>query len=151
MGIPVTSAVPLLNEHENTSEIYYANIPLRFADDIVLISDNTPEMNQLLNELNEAGKAIGLEMNMKKTQMMANQWCDDGEVQLDGITLKKVDSYVYLGREVNMTNELKGEIGRRRKAAWAAMDTIRETASQLKDTNLRAHLFHSTADGESMV
>ncbi|EPB75890.1 hypothetical protein ANCCEY_04995 [Ancylostoma ceylanicum] len=33
---------------------------LRFADDIVLISDNTPEMNQLLNELNEAGKAIGL-------------------------------------------------------------------------------------------
>ncbi|EYB99960.1 hypothetical protein Y032_0119g870 [Ancylostoma ceylanicum] len=39
---------------------------LRFADDIVLISDNTPEMNQLLNELNEAGEAIGLEMNMKK-------------------------------------------------------------------------------------
>ncbi|EPB74002.1 hypothetical protein ANCCEY_06888 [Ancylostoma ceylanicum] len=72
---------------------------LRFADDIVLISDNRLEMNQLLNELNEAGKAIGLEMNMKKTQMMANQWCDDGEVQLDGITLKKVDSYVYLGRE----------------------------------------------------
>ncbi|EPB79261.1 hypothetical protein ANCCEY_01684 [Ancylostoma ceylanicum] len=56
-------------------------------------------MNQLLNELNEAGKAIGLEMNIKKTQMMAHQWCDDGEVQLDGITLKKVDSYVYLGRE----------------------------------------------------
>ncbi|EPB71004.1 hypothetical protein ANCCEY_09909 [Ancylostoma ceylanicum] len=45
---------------------------LRFADDIVLISDNTLEVNQLLNELNEAGKAIGLEMNMK-TQMMANQ------------------------------------------------------------------------------
>ncbi|EPB70434.1 hypothetical protein ANCCEY_10474 [Ancylostoma ceylanicum] len=73
---------------------------LRFADDIVLISHNTPEMNQLLNELNEAGKAIGLEMNLKKTQMMANQWCDDREVQLDGITLKKVDSYVYLGREM---------------------------------------------------
>ncbi|EPB66492.1 hypothetical protein ANCCEY_14417 [Ancylostoma ceylanicum] len=71
----------------------------RFVDDIVLISDNTPEMNQLLNELNEAGKAMGLEMNTKKTQMMANQWCDDREVQLDGITLEEVDSYVYLGRE----------------------------------------------------
>ncbi|EYC27868.1 hypothetical protein Y032_0008g226 [Ancylostoma ceylanicum] len=74
-------------------------------------------MNQLLNELNEAVKAIELEMNIEETQVMANQWFDDGAVQLDGITLKKVDSYVYLGREVNMTNELKGEIGRRRKAA----------------------------------
>ncbi|KAL6742195.1 hypothetical protein Aduo_015369 [Ancylostoma duodenale] len=46
---------------------------LRFAGDVVLIGNNTSEMNQLLNELNEVSKTIGLEMNMKKTEMMANQ------------------------------------------------------------------------------
>ncbi|KAL6730717.1 hypothetical protein Aduo_001667 [Ancylostoma duodenale] len=100
-------------------------------------------MNQLLSELNEVSKSIGLEMNMKKTQMMANQWCDNGIVQLDGITLRRVDSYVYLGREVT-TNDLTGEIGRRRKAAWAAMDMIRERTSQIRVSKLRVHLFDST-------
>ncbi|EYB91984.1 hypothetical protein Y032_0199g1651 [Ancylostoma ceylanicum] len=97
---------------------------LRFADGIVLISKNTKEMNQLINELNEVGKSIGMEINMKKTQTMANQWSDNGTIQLDGIPLQKVDSFVYLGREINMKNDLTTEIARRRKAAWAAMDTI---------------------------
>ncbi|KAK6022564.1 hypothetical protein OSTOST_11736, partial [Ostertagia ostertagi] len=43
---------------------------LRFADDIVLISNNTIEMEEMVNELNVEGLKIGLEMNMSKTQMM---------------------------------------------------------------------------------
>ncbi|EYC01478.1 hypothetical protein Y032_0107g3826 [Ancylostoma ceylanicum] len=100
-------------------------------------------MIQLINELNEVGKSIGLEIKMKKTQTMANQWSDNGTIQLDGIPLQKVDSLVYLGREINM-NDLTTEIGRRRKAAWAAMDTVRDITSQIKDTNRRAHIFDST-------
>ncbi|EPB66637.1 hypothetical protein ANCCEY_14274 [Ancylostoma ceylanicum] len=117
---------------------------LRFADDIVLISKNTKEMNQLINELNVVGKSIGLEINMKKTQTMANQWSDNLTIQLDGIPLQKVDSFVYLGREISMMNDLITEIGRRRKAAWAVMDTIQEITSQIKDTFRRAHIFDST-------
>ncbi|EYC30868.1 hypothetical protein Y032_0004g1820 [Ancylostoma ceylanicum] len=117
---------------------------LRFADDILLISKNTKEMNQLINELNEVGKSIGLKTNTKKTQTMANQWSDNGTIHLDGIPLQKVDSFVYLRREINMMNDLIVEIGRRRKAAWAAMDTIREITSQIKDMNRRAHIFDST-------
>ncbi|EPB68693.1 patched family protein [Ancylostoma ceylanicum] len=87
---------------------------------------------------------VGLKISMKKkTQTMANQWNDNGTTQLDGILLQKVDSFVYLGREINMMNDLTTEIGRRRKAAWAAMDTIREITSQIKDTNRRAHIFDS--------
>ncbi|EYB86343.1 hypothetical protein Y032_0281g1264 [Ancylostoma ceylanicum] len=60
---------------------------------------------------------------MKKTQTMANQWSDNGTIQLDGIPLQKVDSFVYLGREINMKNDLTTGIARRRKAAWAALDS----------------------------
>ncbi|PIO59400.1 hypothetical protein TELCIR_19139 [Teladorsagia circumcincta] len=45
---------------------------LRFADDIVLISNSTIEMEEMVNELNVGGLKIGLEMNMSKTQVMVN-------------------------------------------------------------------------------
>ncbi|KAK6035531.1 hypothetical protein COOONC_26964 [Cooperia oncophora] len=78
---------------------------LRFADDIVLISDNTVEMEEMVNELDMIGQKIGLEMNMSKTKMMVNHWCDAGTVKLAGVALERVDSYVYLGRELNMLNK----------------------------------------------
>ncbi|WKY01332.1 hypothetical protein Q1695_015382 [Nippostrongylus brasiliensis] len=45
---------------------------LRFADDIVLISNSTAEAEEMLSELNMAGRKIGLDMNMSKTQFMVN-------------------------------------------------------------------------------
>ncbi|KAL6735810.1 hypothetical protein ANCDUO_07428 [Ancylostoma duodenale] len=39
---------------------------LLFADDIVLVANNTTEMEAMINELNVAGMEIGLEMNMPK-------------------------------------------------------------------------------------
>ncbi|KAK6735277.1 hypothetical protein RB195_018456 [Necator americanus] len=56
---------------------------LRFADDIVLFSSSTNEAETMLNELNEAGKRIGLRINRKKTQFMKNAYCEDGGVQLE--------------------------------------------------------------------
>ena len=56
---------------------------LRFADDIVLFSNSTNEAETMLNELNEAGKRIGLRINRKKTQFMKNAYCEDGGVQLE--------------------------------------------------------------------
>ncbi|KIH66767.1 hypothetical protein ANCDUO_02906 [Ancylostoma duodenale] len=56
---------------------------LRFTDNVVLIGNNTAEMDQLLNELNEVGKVIGPETTMKETQMMAKQRWDNRTAQLD--------------------------------------------------------------------
>ncbi|KAK6030126.1 hypothetical protein OSTOST_03747, partial [Ostertagia ostertagi] len=33
-------------------------------------------MEEMVNELNLEGLKIGLEMNMSKTQVMVNQWCN---------------------------------------------------------------------------
>ena len=75
---------------------------LRFADDIVLFSRNTNEAATMLNELNEAGKKIGLRINRKKTQFMKNPWCEGDEVKLDGSLITETTSYMYLGRSMNM-------------------------------------------------
>lgn len=41
-------------------------------------------------------------MNMSKTTVMVNQCCATGTVNLLGATLRQVDSYVYLGRELDV-------------------------------------------------
>ncbi|EYB94618.1 hypothetical protein Y032_0169g215 [Ancylostoma ceylanicum] len=117
---------------------------LRFADDIVLFSRSTEEAQAMLNELNEVGKKIGLRMNRTKTKFMKNAFCDGERIELEGTQIAETMSYVYLGRSLNMENDLKEELGRRRRAAWAAFGPLREATDQLTDHELRAHLFDST-------
>ncbi|KAK6750004.1 hypothetical protein RB195_002166 [Necator americanus] len=52
---------------------------LHFTDDIVLFSSTTSEAETMLNELNEAGKRIGLRINRKKAQFMKNAYYEDRE------------------------------------------------------------------------
>ncbi|KAK6752024.1 hypothetical protein RB195_003444 [Necator americanus] len=114
---------------------------LRFADDIVLFSSSTNEAEALLNELNEAGKKMGLRVNRKKRQFMKKAYCKDGGVQIEGSQIVETSSYVYFGRStMNMENDLKEELNRRMRIAWATFTAVRE----LTDQDLRAHLFHST-------
>ena len=117
---------------------------LRFADDIVLFSRNTTEAETMLNELNEAGKKIGLRINRKKTQFMKNPWCEGDEVKLGGSLITETTSYVYLGRSMNMENSMKEELCRRRRAAWAVFEPLKEATDHLLDPVIRAHLFDST-------
>ncbi|KAK6736381.1 hypothetical protein RB195_019205 [Necator americanus] len=95
----------------------------------------------MLNELNEVGKRKGLRINRKKTQFMKNAYCEDGGVQLEGSQIVETSSYVYLGRSMNMENDLKEELSGRMRAAWAA---VREATDQLTDQDLRTHLIDST-------
>ncbi|EYC07574.1 hypothetical protein Y032_0069g294 [Ancylostoma ceylanicum] len=53
-------------------------------------------------------------------------------------------SYVYLGRSLNMENDLKEELSRRRRAARVAFEPLREATDQLTDHELRDHLSDST-------
>ncbi|KAK6749845.1 hypothetical protein RB195_002082 [Necator americanus] len=57
---------------------------------------------------------------------MKNAYCEDGGVQLEGSQIVETSSYVYLGRSMNMENDLKEELNRRMRAAWAAFAAVRE-------------------------
>ncbi|KAK6735671.1 hypothetical protein RB195_018728 [Necator americanus] len=74
---------------------------------------------------------------------MKNAYCEDGGVQLEGSQIVETSSYVYLGHSINMENDLKEELNRRMRAAWAALAAVRDATDQLTDKDLRAHLFDS--------
>jgi len=46
---------------------------LRFADDIVLISNNTNDLQARLQELNNSSKISGMKINMNKTKVIFNK------------------------------------------------------------------------------
>ncbi|KAK6730529.1 hypothetical protein RB195_007159 [Necator americanus] len=78
---------------------------------------------------------------------------DDVHVQRMGLgcpiharrtNISECTSYVYLGRELNMMNDLTPELGRRRRAAWGAYKSIEDVVKKARNTRLRAHLFNTT-------
>ncbi|KAK6761203.1 hypothetical protein RB195_022314 [Necator americanus] len=99
---------------------------LRFADDIVLRGNR--EENRTANK--------------QRTQLMKNAYCENGGVELEGSQIVETSSYVYLGCSMNMENDLKEELSKRMRAAWAAFAPVRETTHQGAD--LPPLLFDST-------
>uniref|UniRef100_A0A7I4XRF4 Reverse transcriptase domain-containing protein n=1 Tax=Haemonchus contortus TaxID=6289 RepID=A0A7I4XRF4_HAECO len=115
---------------------------LRFADDIVLITSNIEQAERMLAEFDSACGKIGLRLNLTKTMLMRNGLVpSDAPFTLNGTNISECSSYVYLGREVNMMNDLAPELSRRKRAAWGAFKNIEGVVKKTKNIRLRAHLF----------
>lgn len=96
---------------------------LRFADDIVLMSSDIQELNDMIRQLNDASKNVGLEMNISKTKMISNT---KERVYIDGKEIEKVEEYVYLGHTIRVGKENQtAEIGRRIRLTWSAFGKMR--------------------------
>ncbi|EPB67967.1 reverse transcriptase [Ancylostoma ceylanicum] len=119
---------------------------LRFAD-IVLLTHTPQEAERMVRQLEEVGKKVGLRLNAKKTKVMRNRFADPSAVRLGQTTHEVTDNYVYLGRLINMTDDLKPEIIRRKGGAWSAHNTIKPAVSEIKNQKLRAELFNSRHPG----
>ncbi|WKX94700.1 hypothetical protein Q1695_011738 [Nippostrongylus brasiliensis] len=117
---------------------------LRFADDIVLITPSITQAERMLADFDHACGKIGLQLNLTKTMFMKNGYVSDSPFSLNGTNISECSSYVYLGREVNMTNDLSPELGRRKRAAWGAFKSVEEVVRKTRNARLRAHLFDST-------
>ncbi|XGW25191.1 hypothetical protein V3C99_006533, partial [Haemonchus contortus] len=72
---------------------------------------------------------------------MRNGLVPDAPFTLNGTNISECSSYVYLGREVNMMNDLAPELCRRKRAAWGAFKNIEGVVKKTKNIRLRAHLF----------
>ncbi|KAK6751338.1 hypothetical protein RB195_002990 [Necator americanus] len=93
------------------------------------------------NEFDETCGCIGLHLNLQKTMLISNGWVSDAPFTLNGTNISECTSYVYLGRELNMRDDLTSELGRRRRAAWGAYKGIEDV---LKENLARVHLFNIT-------
>ncbi|GFR96898.1 endonuclease-reverse transcriptase [Elysia marginata] len=72
---------------------------LRFADDVALLTEPTPLMEEQLNTMNIKTKEVGLKMHKGKTKFMTNYENDD-TIQIENASIEKVQKYKY--RQINM-------------------------------------------------
>lgn len=100
---------------------------LRFADDIVLISDNLKEAQELLTTLNSVSSEVGLKINLAKTQYMTNL-VPSSNISINDEEIEYVTCYKYLGHELRIGRDNQTcEISRRIKLSWAAFGKLRNT------------------------
>uniref|UniRef100_A0A7I4Z008 Uncharacterized protein n=1 Tax=Haemonchus contortus TaxID=6289 RepID=A0A7I4Z008_HAECO len=72
---------------------------------------------------------------------MRNGVVPDAPFTLNGTSISECSSYVYLGREVNMMNDLAPKLCGGKRAAWGASKNIEGVVKKTKNIRLRAHLF----------
>ena len=92
-----------LEDHEGTVSIGGRTITnLRFADDIDGLAGQEQELVKLVNHLEGASKAYGMQISAEKIQLMTNN--TDGistDIPIDNKKLETVRSYKYLGAIVS--------------------------------------------------
>ena len=88
----------------------------RFADDIVLISGNRQELQEMLDGLCTEGEKAELEINFSKTKIISNS--EGRDLVVRGTELQVVENYTYLGQIVTFREKMKKEIEARIRQAW---------------------------------
>ena len=120
---------------------------LLFADDIVLFAHSPDMLERMINLFNEETSKIGLIMHPGKTQWMKNNiphGNTEESVKLNNIKLTKVENYIYLGRNINMENDIYPEIKRRKRAGWQSFVKLKNILMNSKLTSeVKAQIFNT--------
>ncbi|CAH2105470.1 unnamed protein product [Euphydryas editha] len=98
---------------------------LRFADDIVLVSESCKELQYMITTLHSASTQVGLNMNPSKTKIMTNT--RQIPINVNNVPLEYVKEYIYLGKQVSFkTNNNLLEVERRVKHTWNKYWNLKE-------------------------
>lgn len=98
---------------------------LRFADDIVLITDRIDQASMMLEKLYNASREVGLKINFAKTQVMTNLVPSEN-ITIGSKSIEQATAYKYLGHEIrigrdNQTCELLRRVG----LGWASFGRLK--------------------------
>ncbi|VDM63950.1 unnamed protein product [Angiostrongylus costaricensis] len=88
-----------------------------FVADIVLITPTISQAEYMLTDFDKACGKMGLRLNLTKTMFMKNGLVSYAPFTLNGTNISVCSSYIYLGWEMNMLNDLTPELSRRKRAA----------------------------------
>ena len=88
-----------LEDHEGTVSIGGRTIAnLHFADDIDGLAGEEEELANLVEHLDKAFAAYGMEISAEKTKLMTNNTSGSNtEIKVEGQKLETVTSFKYLG------------------------------------------------------
>ncbi len=69
---------------------------LRFADDIVLLSNSGEDLEKIISVLHRESLKVGLKMNMKKRKIMYNKHLVGRQIMIGNEVLELVEEDTYL-------------------------------------------------------
>ena len=75
---------------------------LRFADDIFPCTETPQELQQMLQELTDESRRMGLKMNIAKTKVMV---VDNTPINMNNVLIEHVQGYVYLGQHYSLNEK----------------------------------------------
>src|SRR5688572_15338090 len=107
---------------------------LRYADNAVLVADKRKKLQKMIDKLNDTCKEYGMDINVKKTKVMAlsgdrvgngSQAC----LTLDGVPLEQVTRFKYLGswisEDARYEEDIRARVGMARAAFWQNKEVMR--------------------------
>lgn len=86
---------------------------IRFADDMVVLAEDTRSLQGLITRLEEGMEAYGMRINVKKTKVMKINYEDNVRVKTKKGEIENVQTYSYLGTLIEKEWKSIGEIKRR--------------------------------------
>ena len=105
---------------------------LGYADDLYLIGCNVDTVKENYTRLEEKGKEFGLKVCEKKTKYMTTALSDGRPLShmlaMNGKRFETVDSFIYLGSQVNSDNNIGEEV--RRRVTLGSTFPIKNTTPQ---------------------
>lgn len=97
---------------------------LRFADDLILLEEDTSKIQEMVKSLAEESKKVGLQINTVKTKLMTNSI--EIDIVLDGNKLEYVQEYVYLGQLISPIDQMSKELNKRISSGWRKYWSLKE-------------------------
>ena len=87
---------------------------LGYADDVGQTADSMQKLQEVMNTWDRELTAAGLKLNYKKTEVMKVGRCpEEGDIVLNGNTLKETENFTYLGSCLSASNLIEDEINNR--------------------------------------
>ncbi|XP_065675782.1 uncharacterized protein LOC136091989 [Hydra vulgaris] len=116
-----------------------------FANDIVICRESRKQVEVNLERWRHALESRGMKVSRSKTEYMCvNERVNNGQVQLQGVDLLKVDKFTYLGSRVQSDGGIKREVKKRVQAGWCGWRKVsgvicdRRVSARMKDKIYRA-------------
>ena len=101
---------------------------LRYADDTVLIAEKETHLQEMINIIAKESLSKGLSLNTRKTEVMVitkNKCPPECNIKVDGISLKQVNNFKYLGTLITADGRCIKEIKSRVTQAKATFHKMK--------------------------
>ena len=98
---------------------------IKDANDTALCASNYDDICELLENINEEGKAKNMKLNAKKTKVMYIGNGDYKDIVIDGKTLGRVEDFIYLVSSKASNGDCKADVLRRIAQAKTKMVSLK--------------------------